>query len=89
MWPEPRPLPVRPSGRIALTTGEVRFAMLTTYMTEPMSFSSRSLTTISVFPQRSTSSFSKWGSGSAPTSCGESAFAMSSTVIPPQPLTYA
>ena len=89
MWPEPRPLPVRPSGRTALTDGVVRFAMLTTYMTDPRSFASRSLTTISVFPQRSTSSFSKCGSGSSPTSCGESGFAMSSTVMPLHPLTYA
>ena len=37
MWPEPRPLPVRPSGRTALTAGVVGFAMLTTYMTEPRS----------------------------------------------------
>ena len=63
--------------------------MLMTYMTEPMSFASRSLTTISVLPQRSTSSFSKCGSGSAPASCGDAGSAMSSTVIPPQPLTYA
>ena len=87
MWPEPRPLPVRPSGRTALTTGAVGLAMLTTYMTEPRSSTARSFTTISVFPHRSTSSFSKWGSGRAPTSRGESAFAMSSTVMPPQPLT--
>ena len=63
--------------------------MLTTYMTEPRSSTSRSLTTISVFPHRSTSSFSKCGSGSAPTSFGDAAFAMSSTVTPAQPLTYA
>ena len=61
--------------------------MLTTYMTEPMSFASRSFTTIRVFPHRSTSSFSKCGNGRSPTGCGESAFAMSSTVMPPQPLT--
>ena len=74
---------------IALTTGVRGFATLTTYMTEPRSLSTRSFTTISVFPHRSTSSFSKCGNGRANTVCGESALAMSSTVMPPQPLTYA
>jgi hypothetical protein len=30
MWPEPRPLPVSPSGSTAVKVGEVGFAMLTT-----------------------------------------------------------
>jgi hypothetical protein len=87
MCPDPRPLPVRPRGRIAETMGAVGFAMLTTYRTEPKSLSTRSLTTISELPQRSTSSFSKWGSARKPTTCGEAAFAMSRTVMPVQPLT--
>jgi hypothetical protein len=89
MWPEPRPLPVSPSGSTALIEGRVGFAMLTTYMTAPRSLATRSLTTISVLPQRSTSSFSKCGSGSMPTSCGFAGCAMSSTVTPLQPVTYA
>ena len=43
--------------------GVVGLAMLTTYMIEPTSFASRSFTTSNVLPQRSTSSFSKCGSG--------------------------
>ncbi len=87
MCPEPRPLPVKPSGRIAITLGEVGFARLITYMIDPRSFASLSFTTSRMSPHRSTSSFSKWGNGRTPTSCGESAFAMSSTMMPPQPLT--
>jgi hypothetical protein len=41
----PRPLPVSPSGKIASTVGDVRFAMLRTYMIEPRSLASRSFTT--------------------------------------------
>ena len=41
MWPEPRPLPVRPSGRIALIVGAAGFAMLSTYMIEPRSLVAR------------------------------------------------
>src|SRR6478672_5397550 len=35
MWPEPRPLPVSPSGSTAAIDGDVGFAMLITYMSEP------------------------------------------------------
>jgi hypothetical protein len=88
IWPEPRPpSAVPPSGSTARGIGTVRFEMSTTYMTEPRSSSARSFTTISVSPQASTSSFSKWGRGSSPTTCGESASPMSSTVTPVQPLT--
>ena len=89
MWPDPRPLPVRPSGSTALIEGLVGLAMLITYMTEPRSLASRSFTTISVFPHRSTSSFSKCGRARKPARPGLAAFAMSSTVRPPQPLTKA
>jgi hypothetical protein len=89
MWPEPRPVPVSPSGRTALIDGSVGLAMLTTYITDPRSFASRSLTTISVSPQRSTSSFSKCGSASSPATRGDCGCAMSSTVTPLQPVTYA
>ena len=89
MCPEPRPVPLNPSGSTARIVGTVGFAMLTTYITEPRSLAARSLTTISVLPQRSTSSFSKCGSGSSPTTCGDSGRAMSSTVTPLQPVTYA
>ena len=87
MCPEPRPLPVSPSGSTAITRGTVGCSMLITYMIEPRSFASRSLTTSSVFPQRSTSSFSKCGSGSKPATQGASGGEMSSTVTPPQPVT--
>ena len=70
MWPEPRPLPVRPSGSTASTTGWVGVEMSITYMIEPRSLASRSFTTSRTLPHRSTSSFSKWGSGSAPAGRG-------------------
>ncbi len=89
MCPDPRPAPVSPSGRTEITVGDVGSTMLTTYMIEPRSLASRSFTTIRTSPQRSTSSFSKCGSGSSPTIWGAAGVAMSSTVTPLQPLTKA
>ena len=71
MWPEPRAAAGQAERQDRADVGDVGFAMLTTYMSEPRSCSARSLTTSSLLPHRSTSSFSKCGSGSAPTACGD------------------